>query len=104
MKRMLNLGCGLRFHPDFINVDLHAFNEDVVSQDITGPLRFEDNAFDVVYHSHLLEHLSRQNGAKFLKECHRICKPGGVIRVVVPQYHENLLNIALGCERWGNLG
>jgi predicted SAM-dependent methyltransferase len=45
---------------------------------------FDDNTFDVVYHSHFLEHLDREAAASFLLECHRVLKPGGTLRVVVP--------------------
>ncbi len=39
---------------------------------------------DAVYSSHMLEHLDRVDARKFLIECHRILKPGGVLRLVVP--------------------
>jgi SAM-dependent methyltransferase len=45
---------------------------------------FADGVFDGVYHSHLLEHLDREVVPDFLKECHRVLKPGGILRVVVP--------------------
>jgi glycosyltransferase involved in cell wall biosynthesis len=34
--------------------------------------------------SHFLEHLDRQEGAVFLKECYRVLKPNGIIRITVP--------------------
>lgn len=40
--------------------------------------------FDVVYHSHLLEHIDRQHAPGFLAECFRVLKRGGTIRIVVP--------------------
>ena len=91
MRKMLNLGCGSRFHPDFINIDLYAPTKEIMACDAKRPLEFNDNTFDVVYHSHLLEHFNRQDGLRLLRECYRVCKPGGVIRVVVP----DLENIAL---------
>lgn len=45
---------------------------------------FADASFEVVYHSHVLEHLSRQQAVTFLEECFRILKRGGIIRVAVP--------------------
>lgn len=38
----------------------------------------------MVYHSHLLEHFSRHNALNFAQECYRVLKPGGIIRVAVP--------------------
>jgi ubiquinone/menaquinone biosynthesis C-methylase UbiE len=37
-----------------------------------------------VYHSHVLEHLDRRDAPGFLGECRRVLKPGGFLRVVVP--------------------
>ena len=45
---------------------------------------YEDNSVDLIFSSHLLEHLSREEGAKFLKECHRVLKKDGVIRISTP--------------------
>lgn len=52
--------------------------------DITKPLAFEDNSVDRILLSHVLEHVHVQDGYRFLRETHRILKPGGVIRVIVP--------------------
>ncbi len=49
---------------------------------------FPDRSFDVVYHSHVLEHLSKSEASKFLKECSRVLRPQGVLRVVVPDLEE----------------
>lgn len=46
------------------------------------PLR--DAAVRHVYASHVLEHLDRHEGARALREAHRVLEPGGTLRVVVP--------------------
>jgi SAM-dependent methyltransferase len=43
-----------------------------------------DGTVDVLYSSHMLEHLDRATGQQFLAEAHRVLKPGGVIRIAVP--------------------
>jgi SAM-dependent methyltransferase len=80
----LNLGCGGRFHPAWVNVDLRPQHPSVHPHDVAAPLPFPDQSFDAVYHAHLLEHLPRAGAAPFLRECFRVIKPGGVVRVVVP--------------------
>jgi SAM-dependent methyltransferase len=45
---------------------------------------FSDGTFDVVYHSHFLEHVEREAAPVFLRETLRVLKPGGTTRVVVP--------------------
>jgi predicted SAM-dependent methyltransferase len=39
---------------------------------------------DVIYSSHMLEHLDRNQAIKFLHEVKRVLKPGGTIRIVLP--------------------
>ena len=48
------------------------------------PLPFNDDSVDVAFHEHVLEHLTAYDGYLFLKECYRVLKPGGVLRVVCP--------------------
>ena len=39
---------------------------------------------DVIYSSHMIEHLDRREARSFLAECLRALKPGGVLRIAVP--------------------
>ncbi|MGA2750889.1 MAG: methyltransferase domain-containing protein [Verrucomicrobiota bacterium] len=80
----LNLGCGKCFHPEWVNVDFAPANSHVLQHDLRKPLPFPSASCAVVYHSHLLEHLSRAAGREFMAECHRLLQPGGILRVVVP--------------------
>ena len=86
--RRLQLGCGGRFHPAWINLDLHPQHASVARHDVTTPLPFPDRHFDAVYHAHLLEHLPRSQALAFLRECLRVLRPGGVLRVVVPDLEQ----------------
>ena len=45
---------------------------------------FKDNQVDVIYSSHMIEHLTKQNAKKFLLEAHRVLKKDGIIRLTVP--------------------
>lgn len=83
-RRLLNVGCGSNFHSDWLNVDVVPASAAVMSVDIRKGLPFADEAFDVVYCSHVLEHLSRQEAASLLGQMRRVLRAGGVIRVVVP--------------------
>jgi predicted SAM-dependent methyltransferase len=56
----------------------------VLIHDLTKRFPWPDGSADAVYSSHTLEHLSREAGEHFIAECRRVLKPGGVIRIVVP--------------------
>lgn len=88
MKNYLNLGCGRRFHPAWTNVDFTAMGDEVIGYNLTQGIPFPDASFDVVYHSHLLEHLPKNAAEPFLKECYRILRPQGILRVVVPDLEQ----------------
>lgn len=90
----LNLGCGNRFHKDWINIDFHSSSPGVRAYNLLNGIPLPDNHVEVVYHSHLLEHFTVNDAQAFLKECARVLKPGGVIRVVVPDL-EGIVNIYL---------
>jgi SAM-dependent methyltransferase len=71
----------------------------IVRWDMRNSIPYPTSSFDVVYHSHFLEHLSRSHAAGLLKECRRVLRPGGVLRVAVPdlaylvrQYRETMGN------------
>jgi len=94
---LLNLGCGSRWHPAWVNVDIAPADPSILAHDLQTPLPFASESFTVVYHSHVLEHLPRYRALPFLQECHRVLANRGIIRVVVPDletlavlYLENL--------------
>lgn len=82
--RALNLGCGQRFHPDWENLDIYSSAPGVRACDLRKGIPYPNGYFDVVYHSHLLEHFPKQFAPVFLCECHRVVRSRGVIRVAVP--------------------
>jgi predicted SAM-dependent methyltransferase len=81
---LLNIGCGKRFHSAWTNIDIKPADPAVMACNILEGLPFDSNSFDGVYHSHVLEHLSKAEGERLLRECLRVLKPSGVLRVAVP--------------------
>ena len=80
----LNLGCGSRFHPDWINMDVAPSDPSVIRADLSKGIPLPDAHCAVVYHAAVLEHFRQEHALGFLKECARVLAPGGVIRVGVP--------------------
>lgn len=83
-RRLLNLGCGTRYKPGWTNVDMRSNHSEVLEHDLRKPLPFAEGSFDFVYSSHVLEHFTSESGEALLRESVRVLKPGGIVRVVVP--------------------
>ncbi len=96
---LLNLGCGSFVHDEWTNVDFFSSSEKVIAHNLLQGVPFAANSFDAVYHSHVLEHFGKADARAFLAECHRVLKPGGVLRIVVP----DLEGIAREYVRWLDL-
>lgn len=80
----LNLGCGSRYHRDWINIDIAAHGPEVIQHDLSRGIPLPDSSCEVVYHSAALEHLRPSDAAAFTAECYRVLRPGGIVRVGVP--------------------
>jgi|SRR5208283_2913505 len=52
--------------------------------DATKGLPIQNASVDVIYSSHMLEHLDRNEAARFLNESFRLLRSGGIIRIAVP--------------------
>jgi len=52
--------------------------------DIVKGLPYAARSVDAIYSSHTLEHLYLDDARKVLEECQRVLKPGGCLRVALP--------------------
>lgn len=95
----LNLGCGHHFHPAWTNVDFVSSSEGVIAYNLTQGIPFPEASFDAVYHSHLLEHFSKSAAKFFLKECYRVLRPQGILRVVVPDLEQIVRTYLVAFEK-----
>ncbi len=80
----LNLGCGGHFDNRWVNVDFSKTGENVIAHNLLNGIPFDSNTFEVVYHSHVLEHFPKKEAKQFIEECYRVLKPGGILRIAVP--------------------
>lgn len=84
MTTRLNIGCGAVCHPDWINLDIQPSVPYVRHWDATQGLPCGDGAVDVCYASHVVEHLHPADAEGLLRQCHRVLKDRGIVRIVVP--------------------
>ena len=79
----LHLGSGTKILKGWINVDLDdRYSPEVVHDLETFPYPFKDNTFSEILMDNILEHL--KDTVAVMTELHRISKPGGIIRIMVP--------------------
>ena len=111
---MINLSCGTHMNWEWNNLDFSPYTRlarhmgtaqmlrrigllsedrfqrllgvdpEIIMWDLRKGIPFDDNVFDVVYSSHFLEHIDKDDVPSFLEDCHRVLKHNGIIRLVVP--------------------
>lgn len=132
--RILNLGCGTKTcaHKDVTNIDwsvllrirtnpvlrvlapvllkgdrlqrFRALPSNIMIHDLARGIPFVDRSVDVVYHSHVLEHLDREVAIEFIRECGRVLRPGGWLRIVVPDFERYCREYLADVERCSREG
>jgi len=88
--KTLDLGCGQHTKlPGSVGLDLRpAPHVDVVHDLNAYPYPFEENTFDHVEMSHVIEHVTRP--LHLMNEVHRIAKSGSTVRIITPHYSSQL--------------
>lgn len=99
--KLLNIGCGHNYHPDWINLDLHR-SKFVKYYNIKNKLPFPLNSVDTIYHSHVLEHINKVETEKFITDCYRVLKLNGIMRVVIPDLEQICLEYLSNLEKGFN--
>lgn len=85
-KVYVNLGCGANTSEEFINVDTRPMPHIHHIHEVEHLPMFADGSVDLLYASHLLEHVPRKNVHTTLKEWHRVLKAGGILRFGVHDF------------------
>jgi predicted SAM-dependent methyltransferase len=82
--RKLQIGAHVCVLPGWLNTDLYPLSISAVALDATKTFPLPDASFDYVFSEHQLEHIDYSGALNMLKECRRILRPGGKIRLAVP--------------------
>jgi predicted SAM-dependent methyltransferase len=80
----LHLGSGRRRKPGWVNIDLFLGAPVDLGWKLPRPLPFAPQTVNAIFHEHLLEHLTLEQGLALLDECHRLLRLGGILRIGVP--------------------
>lgn len=80
--KLLNLGGGGNIIEGALTADLDPRADTYMN--LAKPLPFADASIDLIFTEEFIEHISKADAAIMLRECHRVLKPGGVLRVATP--------------------
>jgi predicted SAM-dependent methyltransferase len=79
----LHLGSGELPRDGWVNVDLYGVPVDLC-WNLNRSLPFRNGTVEAVFHEHVLEHLRIDRGLQLTRDCFRVLKPGGVVRIAIP--------------------
>jgi len=79
----LHIGCGTLYKEGWVNIDLAGTRVDM-PWNLAEPLPFPPRSVDAIFHEHLLEHLTYAQGIALHRRCLELLRPGGVLRIGVP--------------------
>jgi predicted SAM-dependent methyltransferase len=85
-RTCLNLGCWHRHIPGWVHIDLCDMPHIDHKTSIDKLPMFADGSVDLIYSSHSFEYFDRQQAVAVLAEWRRVLKPGGTLRLAVPDF------------------
>ena len=89
----LHIGAGEDYLDSFINADINPLRKIDLWLDLSHRLPVPDGAIEGIYTLETLEHLYPDELERLLAECRRVMRPGGFLRIGVP-------NLARGVEAY----
>jgi predicted SAM-dependent methyltransferase len=83
-SRKLHIGCSDNIIDGWLNSDLSPISDDVLTLDATKKFPFESNNMGYIFSEHMIEHISYSSGLAMLRECHRVLRNNGKVRISTP--------------------
>lgn len=84
--KKLQLAASNNLLPEWLNSDIFPNTRLAVYLDATKRFPFDDNALDYVFSEHMIEHLDYPSAQVMLRECFRVLRPGGRLRIATPDF------------------
>jgi predicted SAM-dependent methyltransferase len=88
--KKLHIGAGPNLLEGWLNTTLQPLKVASVHLNATKPYPMPDASFDYVFSEHMIEHVTFQDGQAMLRECFRVLKKGGKIRLSTPDLERML--------------
>ena len=112
----LNIGCGTSGIEGWVNIDnsptillsrlplgrqifrTPRWPPDVRRMDVRKRIPFPDSSVSCIYSSHTFEHFTYEESQAVARECFRVLRAGGVLRIVVPDLAISVREYLADCE------
>lgn len=85
-KDRAHIGSGQNYLPGFVNIDSNFQRRCDYLLDVRAGLPFPDSSLAFLYSCHMLEHLHITESIALLRECCRVLKDGGYMRLTLPDF------------------
>ncbi|MFQ5861513.1 MAG: methyltransferase domain-containing protein [Candidatus Brocadiales bacterium] len=84
----LHLGSGNHYLPGWVNIEANPFKRKDCWLDLRNGLPFRDDSVKAIFSHSFFEHLDLEDLDFLLKECKRVLKMGGIMRIGVPSFEK----------------
>jgi predicted SAM-dependent methyltransferase len=88
--RKLHIGAGPNLLDTWLNTTLQPLKAGSVYFNAIKPFPMPDASFDYIFSEHMIEHVTFPEGQAMLRECFRVLKKGGKIRLSTPDLERML--------------
>lgn len=96
----LHLGCGPKYLEGFVNIDANPQHKLDLWLDVRCGLPYASNSVDSIYSTHMIEHFYPDELQQLLRECARVLKPEGGLRLVVPNLKNAIIAYQQERHKW----
>lgn len=89
--KALQIGAGFNRHAGWLHTNwfpIRPWGRKSMFLDATRRFPFADATFDYIFSEHMIEHVPYPSGLAMLRECARVLKPGGRIRLSTPDLRQ----------------
>jgi predicted SAM-dependent methyltransferase len=82
----LHLGCGSKHIPGWYHIDVVDLPHIDLQHEVNSLPMLQDRSVETIYACHVLEHFMRREAKQVLAEWFRVLRPGGILRLAVPDF------------------
>lgn len=80
----IQFGCGHNVLDGWLNADFYPEDPAIIHVDLTARFPLPDDCAALIFSEHVIEHLPLAGGIKMMRECFRVLRPGGRMRISTP--------------------